>query len=73
MDDFAQMYPIETGEVIVHHVASDGNVVLTERTDNFRDKDGKLLISINLMGITEMDGDKIVSWRDYFDTVKGFG
>ncbi|ARU17660.1 limonene-1,2-epoxide hydrolase family protein [Croceicoccus marinus] len=73
MDGFAQMYPIESGEVIVHHVASDGNVVLTERTDNFHDKNGQLLVSIKLMGIFEMDGDKIVSWRDYFDTAKGFG
>ena len=73
MDGFAQMYPIESGEVIVHHVASAGNVVLTERTDNFHDKDGKLLVSIKLMGVFEMDGDKIVSWRDYFDTAKGFG
>jgi limonene-1,2-epoxide hydrolase len=73
MDGFAQMYPIESGEVIVHHVASAGNVVLTERTDNFHDKDGKLLVSIKLMGVFEMDGDKIVSWRDYFDTAEGFG
>ena len=73
MDGFAQMFPIESGEVIVHHVASNGNVVLTERTDNFHDKDGKLIISLKLMGVFEMDGDKIISWRDYFDTAKGFG
>tara|TARA_E500000305_G_C3872328_1_gene165750 strand:+ start:52 stop:432 length:381 start_codon:yes stop_codon:yes gene_type:complete len=73
MDGFAQMYPIESGEVIVHHVASSGNVVLTERTDNFRDKGGRLIISLKLMGVFEMDGDKIISWRDYFDTAKGFG
>ncbi len=73
MDGFAQMYPIESGEVIVHHVASNGNVVLTERTDNFHAKDGTLLVSIKLMGVFEMDGPMIVSWRDYFDTAKGFG
>ncbi|MDT0576294.1 limonene-1,2-epoxide hydrolase family protein [Croceicoccus sp. F390] len=73
MDGFAQMYPIESGEVIVHHVASTGNVVLTERTDTFYDKDGKQIVSLQLMGIFEMDGEKILSWRDYFDTVKGFG
>ncbi len=73
MAGFAHMYPIESGEVIVHHIASTGNVVLTERTDNFHDKNGKLIISLKLMGVFEMDGDKIVSWRDYFDTAKGFG
>jgi len=72
MDAFAQQAPVESGEVIVHHIAANGNVVLTERTDNFYDKDGKQIISITLMGVFEMDGAKIVSWRDYFDTAKGF-
>ena len=72
MDGFAQMKPIESGEVIVHHIAASGNVVLTERTDNFYDKDGKLIVSIPLMGVFEMDGGKIAAWRDYFDTAKGF-
>ncbi|MEJ6011062.1 limonene-1,2-epoxide hydrolase family protein [Novosphingobium aquae] len=72
MDAFAKMKPIESGEVIVHHAAEIGNVVLTERTDNFHDKDGKLIVSIKLMGVFEMDGSKIVAWRDYFDTAAGF-
>jgi len=72
MDAFAQMKPIESGEVIVHHAAAAGNVVLTERTDNFYDKDGNRIVSIRLMGVFEMDGPKIVAWRDYFDTAKGF-
>lgn len=72
MDGFAQMKPIEWGEVIVHHIAANGNVVLTDRTDNFYDKAGNLVVSIPLMGVFEMDGDKIVAWRDYFDTAKGF-
>lgn len=72
MDGFAQMKPIESGEVIVHHAAEVGNIVLTERTDNFYDKDGFLIVSITLMGVFEMDGPKIIAWRDYFDTAKGF-
>lgn len=73
MDGFAQLYPIESGEVIVHHASANGNIVLTERTDNFHDKDGNQIVSIKLMGIFEMDGPKILAWRDYFDTAKGFG
>lgn len=73
MDGFSQMYPIESGEVIVHHIAAKGNVVLTERTDNFYDNAGQQIVSIRLMGVFEMDGGRIVSWRDYFDTAKGFG
>ena len=72
MEGFAQIKPIESGEVVVHHAAAAGNVVLTERTDNFYDKDGKLIVSIPLMGVFEMDGPKIIGWRDYFDTAKGF-
>ena len=72
MDAFAEMKPIERGEVIVHLSAQVGNVVFTERTDNFYDKDGNQIISIRLMGVFEMDGPKIVAWRDYFDTAKGF-
>lgn len=71
MEAFARMKPIESGEVIVHHAAQVGNVVLTERTDNFHDKDGNLIVSIPLMGVFEMDGPKIIAWRDYFDTAKG--
>ena len=73
MESFSHMYPVESGEVIVHHAAANGNAVLTERTDNFYDKEGRRLISIPLMGVFEMDGPRIVAWRDYFDTAKGFG
>lgn len=72
MDGFAQMYSIESAEVIVHHIAAHGNIVLTERTDNFFDAMGRQIVSIRLMGVFEMDGPKIVAWRDYFDTAKGF-
>jgi len=72
MEAFAGANPIESGEVIVHHAAEVGKVVLTERTDNFHDKDGNLILSIQLMGVFEMDGPRIVAWRDYFDTAKGF-
>ncbi len=72
MDAFVQMKPAEWGEVIVHHAAANGNIVLTERTDNFYDKDGVQIVSIRLMGVFEMDGPKIIAWRDYFDTATGF-
>ena len=72
MDAFVQARPVDTADVIVHHAAAAGNVVLTERTDNFYDKAGALIVSIKLMGVFEMDGPKIVAWRDYFDTAKGF-
>jgi limonene-1,2-epoxide hydrolase len=58
---------ITRGEVIVHHVAAAGDVVLTERTDIFYRADGGLAASIRVMGAFEMDGPRILGWRDYFD------
>ena len=72
MDGFAQMHPIDTAEVIVHHAAAHGNIVLTERTDNFFDQYAKQIVAIKLMGVFEMNGPKIIASRDYFDTAKVF-
>ncbi len=72
LDGFSAHYPFERGEVIVHHAAEAGSVVLTERTDNFYDAAGRQIVSIRLMGVFEMDGPRILAWRDYFDTKSGF-
>ncbi|MEO0439733.1 MAG: limonene-1,2-epoxide hydrolase family protein [Pseudomonadota bacterium] len=52
-------------EWIVHHIAADGDTVLTERTDKFR-INGEW-IAIRVMGTFEMENGKIAKWRDYFD------
>jgi limonene-1,2-epoxide hydrolase len=49
----------------LHHIAVNGSVVLTERTDNF--SYGDKLISLPVMGTFEVKGGKIAKWRDYFD------
>jgi limonene-1,2-epoxide hydrolase len=50
----------------VTHIAAAGNVVLNERIDIFRHKDGGL-ITLPVMGtLTVVDG-RITVWRDYFD------
>ena len=58
-----------------HHIAANGNVVLTERTDWFQMKGRKR--TIRVMGTFELnDAGKIVRWRDYFDSaefVREFG
>ena len=48
-------------------IAADGNRVLTERVDRFVRADGSEIAAARLMGIFEVEGDKIVAWRDYFD------
>lgn len=45
-----------------------GDKVLTERIDHLRDGDGKTIGSFPVMGVFTVDGDKIVEWRDYFDS-----
>lgn len=48
-------------------IAVTGNKVLTERIDYLRDKNDKVLSEIRVMGIFEVEGDRITAWRDYFD------
>lgn len=51
----------------VHHIAEiTEGVVITERNDIFRQKDGRTL-DIPVMGIFEITDRKITAWRDYFD------
>jgi limonene-1,2-epoxide hydrolase len=48
------------------HVASNGAVVFTERTDEFRSRD--LVVEHHLVAVFEVDDDgKIAAWREYFD------
>ena len=46
-----------------------GNTVMTERIDHLDDAAGKRLLSLRVMGVFEVSGEKITAWRDYFDTV----
>src|SRR5579863_6025800 len=55
----------EALEFKVHHLASDGTTVLTERTDIFTIQ-GKSA-SLPVMGTFEVVDGKITAWRDYFD------
>ena len=52
-------------EFEVHHLASDGSTVLTERTDTFTIK-GKTT-PLPVMGAFHVSEGKITAWRDYFD------
>lgn len=48
------------------HIAAAGNVVLTERVDVFRHKNGGT-ITLPVMGTITIDNGAITVWRDYFD------
>ena len=49
----------------VHAIATNGDVVLTERTERF--KMAGQWIAIRVMGTFEIENGKIAKWRDYFD------
>jgi limonene-1,2-epoxide hydrolase len=55
----------EALEFEIHHLASEGSTVLTERTDRFTlgGKDA----SLPVMGAFHVVDGKITAWRDYFD------
>jgi len=54
-----------TFEAEIVNIATNGNVVLTERIDH-TDFDGAP-VRARVMGAFEVEGDKITAWRDYFD------
>jgi len=49
----------------IENIACQGDVVQTERLDNFS-LDGKA-VSLPVMGVFELREGKISKWRDYFD------
>jgi limonene-1,2-epoxide hydrolase len=55
----------EALEFEVHHLASDGATVLTERTDKFTMKGTTAPLPV--MGAFHVVDGKITAWRDYFD------
>lgn len=50
----------------VHRQISDGTLVMNERTDVMRRKDGQTF-PLPVMGVFEVRDDRIAAWRDYFD------
>ena len=67
-EQFAAMTGGGTLSVETLTQATTGNRVLNERIDHMVHADGRTLFSIRVMGIFEVEGDRIAAWRDYFDT-----
>lgn len=65
---FEQKFGMRSIRVETIAIAAVGGKVLTERIDHMLDAEGKTLFSLRVMGICEVEGGKIVKWRDYFDT-----
>ena len=67
VDELEKSMGIATVRIEMLSIAADGNRVLTERLDIFERADGSEIGRVTLMGIYEIDGDRIVAWRDYVD------
>jgi len=63
MKGFMDMF--EEVEFEIHHLASDGSTVLTERTDHFTVNGRSAPLPV--MGAFHVLDGKITAWRDYFD------
>ena len=50
----------------IHRQVSHGQLVMNERTDVLRKKDGGE-VPLPVMGVFEVRDGKIAAWRDYFD------
>jgi len=50
----------------VRRQVSDGNLVMTERTDVIHLKDGDPIL-LPVTGVFEIENGQIKAWRDYFD------
>lgn len=67
--DFHRGFGIGTDFLLdwkITHIAAAGNVVLNERIDIFRHRDGGE-ISLPVMGTITVEDGRITVWRDYFD------
>jgi limonene-1,2-epoxide hydrolase len=49
----------------IHRQVGGGNVVMNERTDYLQM--GDKVVALPVVGVFELEGDKIRAWRDYFD------
>lgn len=67
IDELEKSMGISTVHIDMLAIAADGSRVLTERLDRFERADGTEIGRVMVMGIFELEDDKIVEWRDYFD------
>jgi limonene-1,2-epoxide hydrolase len=62
-----QLVDLDHVRIEVHKSIEDGDTLLNERTDFIYDSTGKLLFELDIAGVFVFEGEKIVSWREYFD------
>jgi limonene-1,2-epoxide hydrolase len=59
---------LETCDVEIVRIASEGNVVHVERVDRLRRRDGSLIAAAPVAGVLTFSADRVIHWREYFDS-----
>jgi limonene-1,2-epoxide hydrolase len=54
-------------EIVLHNIASNGELVFTERNDRMMRADGSLIFDFPIVGVIELQDGKIVRYTDYCD------
>ncbi|GEO86748.1 MULTISPECIES: limonene-1,2-epoxide hydrolase family protein [Alphaproteobacteria] len=67
---FARAFPIPFDHMRIEDLVLSGvgNRVYAEWLDHFCAHDGTIILTVRVLGVMEIEGGKIVRWRDYFDT-----
>ena len=68
LDSLVESLSLDRIEVKYLHVASNDDVVFTERLDWLIQRDGTRMGPGIAVGVTEFRDGKISAWRDYLDT-----
>jgi limonene-1,2-epoxide hydrolase len=69
LDTLNQLTGMEYCTIEVIHIASAGDVVLTERVDKMFRTDDSLILDFRIMGALEIRDGKLVRYTDYLDTL----
>jgi limonene-1,2-epoxide hydrolase len=69
LDDLHTRTGMEYCSVEMLHLASAGDVVLSERVDTMHRADGSEIMRFRIMGAIELRDGKITRYSDYFDTM----
>jgi limonene-1,2-epoxide hydrolase len=68
LDDLHSRTGMEYCTIVIHHLASDGDVVLSERVDTMHRADGSEIMTFRLAGAIEIRDGRIARYTDYLDT-----
>ncbi len=67
LSHFREAAGVETIVADVQNLASDGNVVISERLDYLVNAKGDTIGEVSVAGVMELRDGKIIRWHDYFD------